>query len=124
MSGGRSHWLMSFRYAILGIAGALQRERHMRVHFAAAILVVIIATWLRMDASEWLWLLAAITGVWVSELLNTAIERTVDLISPDRHPLAKAAKDTAAGAVLVSALFAAAVGAIVLGPPLCKVFFQ
>jgi diacylglycerol kinase len=104
--------------------GTIRSERHMRVHLAAALIVVIMASWLRMDASEWLWLLAAITGVWVSELLNTAIERTVDLASPNSHPLAKAAKDTAAGAVLVSALFAVAVGAIVLGPPLWKACFQ
>jgi diacylglycerol kinase len=124
VSGGRSHWIMSFRNAIVGIAGALQHERHMRIHLVAAFIVIIIASWLRMEASEWLWLLAAITGVWVSELLNTAVERMVDLASPNSHPLAKIAKDTAAGAVLVSALFAAAVGVIVLGPPLWKAFFQ
>jgi diacylglycerol kinase len=124
VSDGRSHWSRSFRHAITGVLGAIRSERHMRIHLAAAIIVIIMASWLRMEASEWLWLLAAITGVWVSELLNTAVERTVDLASPNRHPLAKIAKDTAAGAVLVSALFAVTVGVIVLGPPLWTAFFQ
>ncbi|MCD9022979.1 diacylglycerol kinase family protein [Cohnella sp. NL03-T5] len=96
----------------------------MRFHFAAALVVIVIGAWLRVKAHDWLWLSVAITGVWVSELFNTAIERTVDLASPDIHPLAKAAKDTAAGAVLVAALFAVVVGAIVLGPPLWKACFQ
>jgi diacylglycerol kinase len=121
---GRSRWIQSFRFAFAGIAGAIRREPHMRFHLAAAVVVVVVAAWLRVDTLDWLWLSAAITVVWVSELLNTAIERTVDLVSPEVHPLAKIAKDTAAGAVLVAALFAVVVGAIVLGPPLWKTCFQ
>jgi diacylglycerol kinase len=96
----------------------------MRFHLAAALVVIVLAIRLQVAPQEWLWLLAAITGVLVTELMNTAIERTVDLATPDVHPLAKAAKDTAAGAVLVAALFAAAIGFIILGPPLWKAFFQ
>jgi diacylglycerol kinase len=96
----------------------------MRFHLGAALVVIVSAAWLGVDTHDWLWLLAAITGVWVSELLNTAIERAVDLASPEVHPLAKIAKDTAAGAVLVAALFAIVVGAIVFGPPLWKACFQ
>jgi diacylglycerol kinase len=96
----------------------------MRIHLAAALVVIAVAAWLRVDALDWLWLSAAITAVWVSELLNTAIEKTVDLVSPEIHPKAKLAKDTAAGAVLVAASFAVVVGAIVLGPPLWTTFFQ
>lgn len=96
----------------------------MRFHLAAALVVIVVAAWLEVDAHDWLWLFAAITGVWVSELLNTAIERAVDLTSLEVHPLAKIAKDTAAGAVLVAALFAIAVGSIVLGPSLWKACFQ
>ncbi len=96
----------------------------MRFHLTAAIVVIVLAVWLRVALQEWLWLLAAITGVWVSELFNSAVERTVDLFSPNVHPLAKAAKDTAAGAVLVAALFAATVGVIVLGPPLWEAVFK
>ena len=96
----------------------------MQVHFVATLIVFALAIWLKVTRADWLWLLAAITGVWVSELMNTAMERTVDLASPNVHPLAKSAKDTAAGAVLVAALFAVAVGALVLGPPLWQVCFQ
>ncbi|WP_372662916.1 diacylglycerol kinase family protein [Cohnella sp.] len=124
MSRGRSHFIQAFRHAFDGIKGALRRERHMRFHFAAAIVVVILAAWLQVGRMEWLWLLAAITGVWVSELLNTAIERAVDLATTEVHPLAKAAKDTAAGAVLVAAFFAAVVGFIILGPPLWEAIFD
>jgi diacylglycerol kinase len=119
-----SHWIQSFRYAFAGIEGALRRDHHMRFHLAAAVVVIVLAIWLQVAPQEWLWLLAAITGVLVTELMNTAIERTVDLATPDVHPLAKAAKDTAAGAVLMAALFAAAVGFIVLGPPLWNALFQ
>jgi diacylglycerol kinase len=95
----------------------------MRFHVAAALVVIIVAAWLRVDAHDWLWLLVAITAVWVSELLNTAIEQSIDLVSPEVHPLAKIAKVSAAGAVLVAAAFDFVVGAIVLGPPLWKASF-
>ncbi|KIL34614.1 diacylglycerol kinase [Cohnella kolymensis] len=123
MSGGRSHWVHSFRHAIQGIAEALRSERHMRFHMAAAALVVALALALKVPLTQWPWLFAAIAAVWTSELINTAIERTVDLASPQTHPLAKTAKDAAAGAVLVASLFAAAIGCIVLGPPLWKLCF-
>jgi diacylglycerol kinase len=123
VSGRRSHWVDSFRHAVQGIAAALRSERHMRFHLAAAVLAVALGLALKVPPAQWLWLLAAIAAVFISELLNTAIERTVDLASPQLHPLAKTAKDAAAGAVLVAAVFAAAVGFIVLGPPLWKVLF-
>lgn len=123
MSRGRSHFIQSFRYAYDGIVGALRRERQMRIHLAAAIVVILLASWLQVEVKEWLWLLAAITCVWVSELFNTAIERAVDLTTTDIHPLAKTAKDSAAGAVLVAAIFAAIVGLIILGPPLWEACF-
>jgi diacylglycerol kinase len=96
----------------------------MQFHCAAALSVIVVAAWLRVAAQDWMWLSAAIVGVMVSELFNTAIERVVDMASPDFHPLAKVAKDTAAGAVLAAALFAVVVGVIVLGPPLWEVCFK
>ena len=124
MSGGwRSREIRSFGYALRGVVLAVKNERHMRFHLAAAIVVVLAACWLRVERSEWLWLSAAIGGVWVAELFNTAIERVVDLASPDVHPLAKAAKDTASGAVLIAAAVAAVIGAIVLGPALWDKLF-
>lgn len=93
----------------------------MRIHATAATAVAAAGLWLRVGLADWLWLGAAATVVIAAELMNTAIERAVDLASPERHPLAKTAKDAAAGAVLVTALFAAFVGLAVLGPPLWRV---
>ncbi|MFD0672064.1 diacylglycerol kinase family protein [Cohnella sp. GCM10027633] len=118
MSDWRTREARSFGYAIRGIVEAVRRERHMRFHVAAAVVVIAVAAWLQADTADWLWLVAAIGSVWAAELFNTAIERAVDLASPDLHPLAKAAKDAASGAVLVAAAFAAVIGVIVLGPPL------
>jgi diacylglycerol kinase len=109
--------------AIQGFAEAVRHERHMRFHLFAAAVVLALAAFLRLGRSDWLWLLLAIAGVWSAELLNTAIERVVDLSVEGLHPLAKAAKDTAAAAVLVMAAFALVVGLSVLGPPLLKVCF-
>ena len=118
MSGWRSREVRAFGFALRGVAEAVRGERHMRFHLAAAIVVAAVACWLRVDARDWLWLVAAIGGVWTAELLNTAVERVVDLASPEQHPLARAAKDVASGAVLVASIFSAVIGFIVLGPPL------
>jgi diacylglycerol kinase len=107
-----------------GVANALRSERHMRFHAWATVIVVAAAIGLNVSAHDWLWLLAAIACVWITELVNTAVERVVDLASPHLHPLAKSAKDTAAGAVLVASLFAAIDGFIVLGPPLWRICFE
>ncbi|OXS62489.1 diacylglycerol kinase [Cohnella sp. CIP 111063] len=124
MSGWRSREVRAFRSAWEGLTGALRHERHMRFHAAAAVAVVLLALWLDVSRQDWLWLLLAIAGVCSAELVNTAVERTVDRISTDVHPLAKTAKDSAAGAVLVMAIFAVVVGLIVLGPPLWRALFQ
>lgn len=92
----------------------------MRFHAAAAVLVVASGILLKIGRADWLWIGAAIAAVMVAELFNTAVERVVDLASPGEHPLAKSAKDTAAGAVLAAAVFASAVGIAVLGPPLWR----
>lgn len=124
MSRRRSHFIRSFGHALEGIVDAVRGERHMRFHLIAAVIVAVTAAGLRVERSDWLWLLTAIAAVWIAELFNTAIERVVDLATLDINPLAKAAKDTAAGAVLVAAFFAASVGVIVLGPRLWTVVFQ
>ena len=121
MSGWRSREVRAFRSAWAGLIEALRHERHMQFHAVAAMIVVLLGFWLDVSREEWLWLLLAIAGVWSAELINTAVERTVDRISTETHPLARAAKDSAAGAVLVMAIFAAAVGLIVLGPPLWRI---
>jgi undecaprenol kinase len=110
-------WGESFGFAASGILQVVRSERNMRFHVAAAALVVAFGAFSRLTAGEWLWLLLAITLVWSAECFNTALERVVDLCAGTaRLPLAKAAKDAAAGAVLIAACFSLAVACLVLLP--------
>ncbi len=102
----KGHSLLdSFNYAIEGIITAVKMERNMRIHLIVTIVVSIAALFLRLNTLSFALLSFAIGLVWVAELLNSAIERVVDLTIGDKlHPLAKKAKDIAAGAVLVAAI--------------------
>lgn len=100
----------------------LRTQPNAWVHAAITVAVVGLALWLRVERVEWLALLLAIGLVWVTEFFNTALEAVVDLASPNQHQFAKAAKDVAAGAVVVAALIAALVGLLVLWPPLWSRF--
>ncbi len=105
--------LWSFNYAIEGIAYTLRTQRNMRIHVASAIVVLIASLFLRIERAEFLAVVFAIAFVLVTELVNTAVEATVDIVTDSFLPLAKVAKDVAAGAVFVSALTALIVGYIV-----------
>lgn len=105
-----------FLYAWSGIIMAVKEETHMKIHVIAACVVMILAFLFHLSAQEWLILLVVIALVISLEMINTAIERAVDLVTKEFHPLAKAAKDIAAGAVLVAAVIAAIVGAIIFLP--------
>ncbi len=113
----RNFW-QSLAFAFSGVRRALQSQRNLRIHVAIAAAVVIAAFVLRINRSEWAIVVALIALVIGLELLNTAIEALVDLASPASHPLAKVAKDTAAGAVLVAALGSVAAGLIIFLPRL------
>jgi diacylglycerol kinase (ATP) len=86
----------------------------MRYHFLAAVMVLLSCLFLRISAVEFILLAFAVTLVLLAELINTAIEVVVDLVSPEYHPLARRAKDVAAGAVLVASIGAAVVGYLAL----------
>lgn len=108
-------------YAWAGIRYAWRMERHFRFHLAAAACVLLAAAALGLRALEWAALIGAIALVLAAELVNTGVERVTDLAADGGiHPLAKAAKDAAAGAVLAAALGAAIIGLLVLGPPLWR----
>lgn len=109
---------LSFRHALREIASAYRAEPNLRIHSLATILVLAMAAWLRLAAGDWAVLILVIGLVWTAELVNTAIEASVDLASPQIHPTAKLAKDTAAAAVLIAAITAVLVGLLILGPPL------
>lgn len=107
----------SFSYAIEGIVTALKRERNMRIHFAMAILAIVLSFVLDISRGERTAVILSISTVMGAELINTSIEALVDLVTEDFKPLAKIAKDTAAGAVLITAVGAFLVGIVVfLGP--------
>lgn len=109
----------SFAYAWAGIWYALCTQRNMRLHLAAAILVLLLGWWLELERWEWLTVALAVALMFFAELVNTAIESVVNLSTQGRyHPQAKIAKDVAAGAALVAAAFALLVGLMVLGPAL------
>jgi diacylglycerol kinase len=110
--------MISFRYAFEGWSYVLRTQHNAWIHAAATIAVVVLAFWLELSRVEWSILVLTIALVWIAEFANTALEAVIDLISTDYHPLAKTAKDVAAGAVLISACAAVIVGLIILGPPL------
>jgi diacylglycerol kinase (ATP) len=105
--------LDSFNYATEGVIHALRTQRNLWIHFAIAAGVLIAALAFGVDRLELMVLLLAITFVLVAELVNTAIEAAVDVASTSFDPMAKLAKDIAAGAVLIAALNALAVGYLV-----------
>ena len=106
----------TFGYALEGIRTGIRKERNMRIHTAAMILVVFAGTVLELSALEWCICLILFGLVIALELVNTAVEAVVDLVTEERKPLAKIAKDTAAGAVLTAAFMAAVIGCIIFLP--------
>jgi diacylglycerol kinase (ATP) len=103
----------SFNFAIEGVIHVLRTHRNMRIHFAVAAGVLIAALWVGVDRIELIALLLSIAFVLVAEMINSAIEQAVDLATTSFDPLAKLAKDIAAGAVLIATINAVAVGYIV-----------
>jgi diacylglycerol kinase len=108
----------SFRHAFAGLDYALRTQPNTWIHTVFSLAVIIVCIWLQLTPRDWAIIVVAITLVWAAELFNTSIEAIVDLASPNHHPHAKAGKDAAAGAVLVTAIGAILVGLLIIGPPL------
>lgn len=106
----------SFKYAFEGIITTIKEERNMFIHFLIAIIVVITGIYVRLSLNEWLICLLLFALVFSLELINTAIENTVDLVTTKKNKKAKLAKDAAAGAVLIAAIFASIIGIIIFLP--------
>ncbi len=115
-------WLESLNCAIEGILWAAKSERHIRYHFVAALAVIFLALFLKISALEFFLLVLAAILVIFAELMNTAIETVVDLVTEDYHELAKRAKDVAAGAVLVTSVGAVTLGYLVLSGHIFPLF--
>jgi len=110
--------LLSFRHAFAGIGYMLRTQRNAWIHTVIFVLALLAAAWLKLPPRDWVLILLTAVLVFGAELVNTSIEAVVDLASPDMHPLARAAKDTAAAAVLLAAFSAILIGLLLLGPPL------
>ena len=110
--------IQSFGYAGRGVWLVVSGEANMKIHLAIAVLVVMAGFFFQISATEWMACLLCFGLVFTTEMINTAIENVVDLASPNRHELARNAKDVAAGAVLISAIISAIVGLLIFIPKL------
>ncbi len=112
-------FLKSFIYAFNGITYAIKTQLSFQIECTATIAVILLGYYLKLNKNEWLWVALAISVVLILELLNTAIEVLVDLVSPEQNPKAGAIKDLASGAVLIAALFSIAIGLFIFLPKFC-----
>jgi diacylglycerol kinase (ATP) len=114
--------LRSFRYAITGIFRMLRCQHNAWLHLAVTLVVIGAGILFDLPARERSWIILAISLVWTAEALNTAFEFLADAASPAFHPLVRDAKDVAAGAVLITAIGAAVIGAIIFWPHVATLF--
>ncbi len=115
---GKNPLYKSFGYAFEGIFAGIRGERNMKIHCFAAVCVVVAGVLFHISVTEWCICLVLFGLILSLELVNTAIEAVVDLVTEDKKPLAKLAMDTAAGAVLIAAVMAAMAGLLIFVPKL------
>ena len=113
----------SFGYAFEGIWNTVKSERNMQIHLGFTVCVIIAGLIFRISKIEWLFCLVLFGQVMSLELVNTALEAAVDVATDEWKPLAKKAKDAAAGAVLVSAIMAAVIGLLIFIPRLFDLIY-
>ncbi|MCA9078947.1 MAG: diacylglycerol kinase family protein [Planctomycetaceae bacterium] len=109
-------FLQSLAAALVGMRAAIREQRNLRIHLVITLAVVAIAGLYQVSPLEWALLLLCVGGVLATELMNTAVETVVDLVSPDHHELAGRAKDIAAAAVLAAVVTSVVIGLILFGP--------
>ena len=119
---GIKKFLLSFSYPIKGLKYAYRNEQNLAVDVGVSLLVLIAGFIFQLEHYEWIIIVLTIAVVIAGELINTAIEAVVDLVTEEYHPLAKVAKDTSAAAVFVLAIMAAVVGIIIFLPKLISLF--
>ena len=108
----------SFTYAWDGIKAVFRTEHNTWIHLALTVVALLLGFILKISRGEFLVLLIVMTMVWTAEIFNTALEKTMDFISKEKHPQIKLVKDLAAAAVLLTALSALVAGAIIFIPKL------
>ncbi|HYF82373.1 MAG TPA: diacylglycerol kinase family protein [Clostridia bacterium] len=121
---GPRRFFASLRYAAEGIAYCIKTQRNMRIHLVVAIIVLLSGILLKVVKTEFIMVLISISMVFICEIINTAVERAVDTATLEYHPIAKIAKDVAAGAVLVAALNSVIVGLLVFGKYLSAIVLK
>ena len=119
---GIKKFINSFQYPIKGLRYAYKNEQNLAVDVGIALLVLIFGLLFKINKYEWAILMLTIGLVISCELVNTAIEAVVDLVTEEYHPLAKVAKDTSAAAVLIFAVIAVIVGLIIFLPKVIALF--
>ena len=119
---GFGRFVKSFSYSIEGLKYAYKYEQSMLIHIIATVCVIIANIFFQVEGMEWLISLLAIGMVLSAELINTAIEAVVDLVTLDIHPLAKIAKDCGSAATFVLAMMAAGIGIVIYGPYFLNLF--
>jgi diacylglycerol kinase (ATP) len=112
--------MKSFRFAFAGIAFMLRTQHNAWLHLASTVAVCVLGYALQISAQDWRWIVVAVTLVWIGEAVNTAFEHLCDVVSPDFHASVKRSKDIAAGAVLLTAIGAAILGAMIFLPYLTR----
>lgn len=111
-----------FKYAFEGIRSLFEKDLHFAGHLFIAAAVIVLGFLFGLNTVEWMFIISAIFIVLITEIINTSLEYTVDLVTDDYHELAKYAKDTSALAVLLAALYAVITGLIVFVPKLIELF--
>lgn len=112
----------SFGYAFAGLAYCFRTQRNFRLHIAIAFLAILMGMFLGLSTLEWAVIALLIVLVLAAEMVNTMVESLVDLVTVEYHPLAKVAKDVAAGVVLLTAIGAVVVGLLIFGPKLLAAY--
>jgi len=123
-STSRAAFFASFRYAFAGLAYTFRTQRNFRIHIAIAILAALLGLVLGLSWVEWAVVVVLVVVVLSAEMVNTMVEALVDLVTPEYHPLAKVAKDVAAGVVLLSAIGAVLVGVLIFLPKIVALLLK
>ena len=108
--------IKSLGYAIEGIRTFFKTQHNAWIHLFAALIVLIAGILMNVNLNEWCWLVVSIGLVFITEMINTAVEFLTDLVSPEIHPLAKKVKDVSAAAVVIAAITSFIIGLIIFIP--------
>jgi len=112
----------AFRYALQGIVTVVVSQPNMRIIAVAGVVAFLLGLLLDLTYLEWSFVFVAIFFIWMAETFNSALEFLVDLVSPEFHPLAKKAKDAAAGAVLLAIILSLCLAALIMLPKFIALF--